>query len=187
MGGAVAEAQQGVNPAEHPATARLRAALGADPLEAAAFRGQWEARVPRGRVLECLRLLRDDPDLGYEMLCDVTASDHPDAPERFRVAWNLISFRRKDRFRLIATAPEGDPTVPSAVPLFATANWLERECYDMFGVRFSGHPDLRRILMPEGFDAFPLRKEFPMEGERSDRDWARWVLERARRPEGDPM
>jgi NADH:ubiquinone oxidoreductase subunit C len=173
--------------AAHPATEKLAALLGAGSVSAACFRGQWTATIPRDRVLDALRLLRDDPSLGYEMLSDVTASDHPDDSERFRVCWMLLSFRRKDRYLLVATAPEADPTVPSAVPLFATANWLERECFDMLGVRFAGHPDLRRILMPESFDAFPLRKEFPMEGERSDRDWAKWVLERARRTEGEAM
>ncbi len=171
--------------AEHPAAGAIRTALGLADLAAGSFRGQWWLDVPRERVLEALRCLRDDPDLRYEFLEDLTATDHPDEEVRFRVAWNLTSFRRKDRFRLRARCPEEDPVVPSATPLFATADWLERECFDMFGVRFEGHPDLRRILMPESFDAFPLRKEFPMEGERSDRDWARWVIERARRPEGE--
>ncbi len=151
------------------------------------FRGQWWAEVPREKVLEALRLLRDDPDLAFGLLCDLTCTDHPEEEPRFRVIWNLVSLSRKERFRLKARCPEDDPVVPSATPLWATANWLEREAFDMFGVRFEGHPDLRRILMPEDFPSFPLRKEFPMEGERSDRDWARWVLDRARRPEaGSP-
>jgi len=167
---------------EHPAAERLRAAFPGTTVDAGRFAGQWVLRLPRAIVLEALRFLRDDPELRYEMLTDVTASDHPDEELRFRVVWVLTSFQRKERLRLETRIPEEDPVVASAVPLWATANWLERECFDMFGIRFSGHPDLRRILMPEDFDAFPLRKEFPMEGERSDRDWAEWVIERARRP-----
>jgi NADH-quinone oxidoreductase subunit C len=148
------------------------------------FRGQWWVQVPRERVLDALRLLRDDPDLGFTFLNDVTCTDHPEEQPRFRVVWTLTSHARRERIRLKSACPEEDPVVPSATPLWATADWLEREAFDMFGVRFEGHPDLRRILMPADFDAFPLRKEFPMEGERSDREWARWVIERARRPEG---
>jgi NADH/F420H2 dehydrogenase subunit C len=147
------------------------------------FRGQWWIEAPRERVLELLRFLKDDPGLAFEFLNDVTCTDHPDEEPRFRVVWVLTSFARKERLRVRSRCPEEDPVVPSATPLWAGADWLEREAYDMFGVRFAGHPDLRRILMPGDFDAFPLRKEFPMEGTRSDREWARWVLERARRTE----
>lgn len=179
------EVQTQATPAEHPAVDALRRAFPGDAVEGGSFRGQWWADLPRERVLEALRLLRDDKSLGYAFLDDVTATDHPEEELRFRVVWNLTSFARRDRFRLRTRCGEEDPRVPSATPLFATADWLERECYDMFGVLFEGHPDLRRILMPDTFDAFPLRKEFPMEGQRSDREWARWVMERARRPEGE--
>ncbi len=147
------------------------------------FRGQWRVDLPRERILPALRLLRDDPELAFDFLNDVTCTDHPDEEPRFGVVWILTSLSRGERIRLRTRCPEEDPVVPSAVPLWAGANWLEREAYDMFGVRFEGHPDLRRILMPADFDRFPLRKEFPMEGERSDREWARWVIERARRPD----
>lgn len=165
------------------AVQRILDAFPGEGTAAGEFRGQWWVDVPRERVLEVLRTLRDDPDLGFEFLNDVTCTDHPDDEERFGVVWILTSLSRRERIRVRTRCPEEDPVVPSAVPLWATANWLEREAYDMFGVRFEGHPDLRRILMPGDFPSFPLRKEFPMEGERSDRDWARWVLERARRPE----
>jgi len=167
----------------HPAT--VQRLLDAFPGEGTAseFRGQWCVELPRERVLAALGLLRDDPDLAFDFLTDVTCTDHPEEEPRFRVVWVLTSLSRGERVRLRTRCPEEDPVVPSAVPLWAGANWLEREAYDMFGVRFEGHPDLRRILMPQDFDAWPLRKEFPMEGERSDRDWARWVIERARRPD----
>jgi NADH-quinone oxidoreductase subunit C len=165
------------------AARRVREAFPPDAVEVREFRGQWWLEVPRERVLEVLRFLKEDPGLGFAFLNDVTCTDHPEEEERFRVVWILTSFTLRERIRVRTRCPEEDPVVPSATPLWATADWLEREAYDMFGVRFQGHPDLRRILMPPDFDRFPLRKEFPMEGERSDRDWARWVIDRARRPE----
>ena len=166
-----------------PSVQRVVDAFPVPGVSAHESQGQWWVEVPREKVLEALRFLRDDPELRFDMLNDVTCTDHPEEEPRFKVVWNLTSLSRKERIRLKARCPEEDPVVPSAVGLWATANWLEREAYDMFGVRFEGHPDLRRILMPLDFPSFPLRKEFPMEGERSDRDWARWVIERARRPE----
>jgi NADH-quinone oxidoreductase subunit C len=168
-----------------PTVQKVLAAFPEAGIEAREFRGQWSLEVPRERVLDVLRRLRDDPELDFAFLNDVTCTDHPEEEPRFRAVWVLTSFSRKERIRVRSGCPEDDPVVPSATPLWAGANWLEREAYDMFGVKFEGHPDLRRILMPEEFDAFPLRKEFPMEGERSDREWARWVLDRARRPEGN--
>lgn len=167
-----------------PTVQKLLAAFPGAGIEAREFRGQWRFEVPRERVLEVLRRLRDDPELDFTFLSDVTCTDHPEEERRFRVVWVLTSLSRKERVLVKSSCTEEDPVVPSATPLWAGANWLEREAWDMFGVRFEGHPDLRRILMPEDFDAFPLRKEFPMEGERSDRDWAKWVLQRARRSEG---
>jgi len=176
----------------HPAIERLRAAFpedAADPgrWRPGEFRGQRWLELPRERVFEALRILRDEPGLEYRLLSDVTCTDHPEEEFRFRVIWNLTSFTRRDRFRLRTRVPEDDPTAPSATPLFATADWLEREAYDMFGVLFDGHPNLRRIMMPESYHAFPLRKEFPMEGDRSDREWAAWVIARAGRAEGEPL
>ena len=172
-------------PENAPAAARRAAeALPGAVTGASEFRGQWCLETPRERALEVLRFLKEDPESQFVFLTDVTCTDHPDEDPRFRVVWVLCSFAKKQRIRVASRCPEEDPVVPSATPLWAGADWHEREAYDMFGVRFSGHPDLRRILMPEDFDAWPLRKEFPMEGLRSDRDWARWVLERARRPEG---
>ena len=167
-----------------PAARRINEALPGSVTGATELRGQWCLDVPRERALEVLRFLKEDPDLSFNFLNDVTCTDHPDEDPRFRVIWVLTSHARRERLRIAARCPEEDPVVPSATPLWAGADWLEREAYDMFGVRFAGHPDLRRILMPEDFDAWPLRKEFPMEGLRSDRDWARWVLDRARRAEG---
>ena len=167
-----------------PTVQKVLAAFPGAGIAAREFRGQWWLEVPRERVLEVLRRLRDDPELAFDFLNDVTCTDHPEEEPRFRAVYILTSLSRKERIRVKTSCPEDDPVVPSATPLWAGANWHEREAYDMFGVRFEGHPDLRRILMPEDFDAFPLRKEFPMEGERSDRDWARWVIDRARRPEG---
>jgi NADH-quinone oxidoreductase subunit C len=167
-----------------PTVQRILDAFPGAGIAAGEFRGQWWLEVPRERTLEVLRRLRDDPELAFSFLEDVTCTDHPEEEKRFRAVYTLTSMARRERIRVKTACPEEDPVVPSATPLWAGANWLEREAYDMFGVRFEGHPDLRRILMPEDFDAFPLRKEFPMEGERSDRDWAKWVIERARKPEG---
>jgi NADH-quinone oxidoreductase subunit C len=168
-----------------PTVERILAAFPGAGIEPRSFRGQWWIEVPRERTLEVLRRLKEDPELDFQFLNDVTCTDHPDDEVRFRAVYTLTCMARRERIRVKTSCPEEDPVVPSATPLWAGANWLEREAYDMFGVRFEGHPDLRRILMPLDFDAFPLRKEFPMEGVRSDREWARWVIERARRPEGD--
>ncbi len=167
-----------------PTVQKIMQAFPGAGIAAGEFRGQWWLEVPRERTLEVLRRLRDDPDLAFSFLEDLTCTDHPEEEKRFRAVYTLTSMARRERIRVKCACPEEDPVVPSATPLWAGANWLEREAYDMFGVRFEGHPDLRRILMPEDFDSFPLRKEFPMEGERSDRDWAKWVIERARKPEG---
>jgi NADH-quinone oxidoreductase subunit C len=120
--------------------------------------------VPPADVLAVLRYLRDD--LGYDFLMDATAIDWTaEKSPRFTVVWHLYSSTKHNYVRLAsACANSANPTMPSATALWAGANWLEREVYDMFGIRFDGHPDLRRILMWDSYPYFPLRKEFPLAG-----------------------
>ena len=122
--------------------------------------GDWTLIVPSTRLLDVARHLRD---AGFDFCSDVTASDWPQRPQRFDVIYCLYSIRDKHRIRLKVRAAEQEP-VPSVTGIWPAANWLEREVYDMFGVRFTGHPDLRRILMPEDWQGHPQRKDYPLEG-----------------------
>lgn len=125
----------------------------------------WPAfNVPAGQLLDVLRYLRDE--WAFDLLADVTAIDWSTANSpRFTVVWHLLSTARHTYVRLAANcADDANPTMPSATGLWPGANWHEREAYDMFGISFSGHPDLRRILMWDGYPYFPLRKEFPLAG-----------------------
>ncbi|HVZ63698.1 MAG TPA: NADH-quinone oxidoreductase subunit C [Lacunisphaera sp.] len=125
----------------------------------------WPAfNVPAAEILAVLRYFRDQH--GFDILTDATAIDWTAAKSpRFTVVWHLYSSTGHRYVRLAADcASDAEPSVPSAVGLWAGANWLEREIYDMFGIKFDGHPDLRRILMWEGYPYFPLRKEFPLAG-----------------------
>ncbi|UCF69586.1 MAG: NADH-quinone oxidoreductase subunit C [Acidobacteriota bacterium] len=117
--------------------------------------------VDRRHVYDVLALLRDDPDCGFDVLTDVTAVHWPQRAEPFDVVHLLYSMPRNRRLRIKCHA-EADPVVPSVVSLWPSANWLERECHDMYGIVFEGHPDLRRILMPDDYDGHPLRKDFPL-------------------------
>lgn len=120
--------------------------------------------VAAGDVVAVLRALRDEQ--GYDMLMDVTAIDAAQgASPRFTVVYHVYSTTHHDYVRVAAhCANDEEPTMPSVVSLWPAADWHERECYDMFGIKFEGHPDLRRILMWEGYPGFPLRKEFPLAG-----------------------
>ncbi|MCJ7482287.1 MAG: NADH-quinone oxidoreductase subunit C, partial [Thermodesulfovibrionales bacterium] len=119
-----------------------------------------------------LRFLHDDPLLSFDHLQDLTAVDYIKKKEiRFEVVYNLYSIRYRHKIRIRAQVPENDPKIDSVVPIWAGANWHERECYDMFGILFTGHPDLRRILMPEDWEGFPLRKDYPLKGPEFDKDW----------------
>jgi len=121
-----------------------------------------------GDLGSALAWCRDEPSLGFAMLTDLTAVDylkypgHADGP-RFEVVYHLYSLAHNHRLRLKVKVDEDDPVVPTAVDLWPIANWLEREVWDMFGVRFADHPDLRRLLMYEEFVGHPLRKEYPID------------------------
>ena len=125
--------------------------------------GDWTLIVPGEKLMEVGRFLRDTPDASFDFCSDVTASDWPARPQRFDVVYCLYSTDRHHRVRLKVRAAETEP-VPSVSGLWPAANWLEREVYDLFGVNLTGHPDLRRILMPDDWQGHPQRKDYPLEG-----------------------
>ncbi len=135
--------------------------LGPDALEAHAFRGDATVVVARERLPEVLRWLREEP-WRFEVLTDLTAWDRYPAEPRFEVVYHLLSLTRRERLRIKTRVPGDDPVVPSAVPVFAGANWFEREVWDLFGIRFTGHPHLVRILMPDDWEGHPLRRDYPL-------------------------
>ena len=148
--------------------ARLRARLGGSMLEAHDFRGDHTAVVTAEGIVDALRLCRDEPDLGFDMLMDLTAVDYLKYPgredgPRFDVVYHLYSVTHNHRVRLKVPVEQDAPSVPTATALWPIANWLEREVWDMYGIRFDGHPDLRRLLLYEEFVGHPLRKDYPME------------------------
>ena len=125
--------------------------------------GQLTLSLTREGLIDVVRLLRDDPRAGFVNLVDICAVDWPARVERFEVVYHLLSPVQNQRVRLKVTADERTP-VPSLTRLFPAADWYEREAYDLYGVLFSDHPDLRRILTDYGFDGHPLRKDFPLTG-----------------------
>ena len=143
--------------------AALQAAVPGSVSQVSYWVGDWTIIVPVARLLEVARHLRDAPDAAFDMCSDVTATDWPIRPERFDVVYCLYSTRHRQRIRVKARAGEHEP-VPSMSGVWPAANWLEREVYDMFGVNITGHPDRRRILMPDDWQGFPQRKDYPLEG-----------------------
>jgi NADH-quinone oxidoreductase subunit C len=117
--------------------------------------------VDKSHLLEIIRFLRDEPSLSYRHLSDVTATDWLDRAKRFEIVYHLYSFELRDYVRIKIRVVE-DEAVPSLCADWDAANWLEREVFDMFGVKFADHPDLRRILMWDDFDGYPLRKDYPL-------------------------
>ncbi len=114
-------------------------------------------------ILAALEFLKTDPECHLTTLVDITAVDHPEDPARFEVVYHLLSMHKNHRLRLKIAVGDG-AMVPSAIGIYPSANWFEREVFDMFGILFSGHPDLRRILTDYGFRGHPLRKDFPTTG-----------------------
>ena len=141
----------------------LRQLLGADLLDAHIFQGQIVVRIPVAHVAAVLTSLRNDTFAAFNQLSDLTAVDYPERPERFEMVYQLLSMRNNMRMRLLAAVGEGQ-AVPSVTSVYSAANWAEREAWDMFGIFFAGHPDLRRLLTDYGFEGHPLRKDFPLTG-----------------------
>jgi NADH-quinone oxidoreductase subunit C len=141
--------------------------------------GELSVGIPRESILEALTFLRDDPQCRFSILCDICGVDYPDRPLRFEVVYNLLSMSQNLRIRVKLETDE-EQAVPSAVGVFSAAGWWEREAWDLFGIYFDDHPDLRRILTDYGFDGHPLRKDFPLTGYvelRYDEDQKRVVYE----------
>jgi NADH-quinone oxidoreductase subunit C len=143
---------------------RLKEKFADQVLDVREHAGQRFALVRRDRILDLLRFLRDD--CGFDGLTDLTAVDYLNQgqPERFCVVYNLYSHKDNVRTRLKAFVPEADATIESAAPLWKAAPWAEREVYDLFGIVFKNHPDLRRIVLPDGYEGHPLRKDYPLTG-----------------------
>jgi NADH-quinone oxidoreductase subunit C len=129
------------------------------PSDAVIFRNLPSITVTKEALLAVCEFLKSEEGGGYALLTDETAVDYPKREKRFEIVYHLYSFRRNDRLRLKVLAG-GDEKVPSVAGIWPTANWLEREVYDMFGIQYEGHPDLKRILLPDGWAGHPLRKDY---------------------------
>ena len=128
------------------------------------YRGETTIVVTRELLRATSQQCKQDPMLDFNLLSDATCVDRFPIEPRFELNYSLVSISRKARIRLRTSVSAQHPVVDSLVPLWPGANWLEREIFDLFGIRFEGHPDLRRILLPEGFEGSPLRRDFPTEG-----------------------
>jgi NADH-quinone oxidoreductase subunit C len=143
--------------------ARVTALFGDAVVETSQHVGEASVVIDREAAPRVFQALRDRPELAFEMLSDLTAVDYLGRSPRFAVVSHLYSLSQNHRLRVQVRVPEDEPWVHSLVELWKSANWLERECWDMFGIRFIGHPDPRRILMYEEFVGHPLRKDYPVD------------------------
>jgi NADH-quinone oxidoreductase subunit C len=136
---------------------------GGELLASGSEHGDEWARVTPAAWRQVAEFLRDDPVTRLDMFTDLTCVDRLPREPRFDVVLHLYSVEKKHRIRLLAGVPEAQPVIATLVPVWPGANWFEREAYDMYGVRFAGHPDLRRILLYPEFEGYPLRKDYPKE------------------------
>ncbi len=128
------------------------------------YRGELTVVVKKQAIADICRFLRDDEELAFDSLRDICGVDYYRPNDRYEVVYNLFSLKNKFRLRLKVKVTEEDPHIPTVTAVWPAANWPERETFDMYGVIFDGHPDLRRIYLPEEFEYHPLRKDFPLMG-----------------------
>jgi len=152
-------------PWDSPMVAKLKRQFGSG-MEALTYLGQNYLEVDRSLIPNLLRILRDEEQFDY--CVDVTAAHYPKRERQFDIVWILYSFARNERMRVKTQIADGEH-IPSAVSIWPTANWLEREAHDMFGLQFDGHPDLKRILLPDGWKGHPLRKDYGII--QQDQEW----------------
>jgi NADH-quinone oxidoreductase subunit C len=143
--------------------AHIAASIDSDVRDWHVVNGELTVRVRADRIVQVMQFLRDDPQAKFLVLIDLCGVDYPNRAKRFDVVFHLLSMHNNTRIRVKARVGEGD-TIPSITRVFPCADWFEREAFDMYGIVFSGHPDMRRILTDYGFEGYPLRKDFPLTG-----------------------
>ena len=147
---------------EHAAVGKLKQKFADAVLDVVEFRGETTITVKKEQIVEICHFLKGD--LGYNFLCDLCGVDYLGQSPRFMVVYNLYNISLKDRLRIKVPVEESDATVDTVSNVWATANWPERECWDLMGISFNNHPDLRRILMAADWEGHPLRKDYPLQG-----------------------
>lgn len=147
---------------EHAAVGKLKEKFSAAVLGVAEFREETTVTVKKEDIVAISTFLKEE--LGYNFLCDLCGVDYLGEAPRFMVVYNLYNIATKDRLRVKVPVEESDPRVDSVIGVWGTANWHERECWDLMGISFNNHPDLRRILMPSDWEGHPLRKDYPLQG-----------------------
>ena len=143
---------------------RLNGGVPGAVLKSEEFRGDLTVTVTKAEIIRVCEFLKNDSELSFEMVIDVCGVDMYRPEGRYEVVYNLYSLKNKTYLRLKVQVEEEDPVVQSVTSVWPGANWHERETFDMFGIKFAGHPDLRRMYMPEDFEYHPLRKDFPLAG-----------------------
>ena len=147
----------------HPLSARIKERFSAAVM--VEYRGEVTAIVKRESIHEVCQFLRDDPEMACDYMVHVSSVDWPKDPERFEVVYEVYSIPKRHRIRVKTRVPESDPRLDSMVDIWKGAEFMEREVFDMMGIRFDNHPDLRRILLPDDYpEGYPLRKDFPLQG-----------------------
>ena len=141
---------------------KLKGTFGALVLASGEYRGETTVTVERSEIVKICTFLRDD--CGYNFLSDLCGVDYLGRTPRFEVVYNMYNLTDKTRLRVKVLVEEREPCVDTVSGVWSTANWHERECWDLMGISFNNHPDLRRILMPADWEGFPLRKDYPLQG-----------------------
>lgn len=162
----------------------LREAYPSEVREIREFRGQVSVTVKKGQIKEMMRHLRTSPEFYFDYLQDISAVDYLAKKEtRFEVVYHLYSLKHRHSIRIKAEVPDDDCSIDSVISIWRGADWLERECFDMMGIRFNGHPDLRRVLLPEDWEGYPLRKDYQLKSDLGEKEWhgIKEVIETAER------
>ncbi len=149
----------------HPIAQKVQEATPSFFIGATLFRGDLSIHIHKAGILPVGRLLRDDPNLDFDYPIHIASVDDPSERERYEVVYELFSVKKKHQVRIKARVSESDASIDSVTSIWKGANYLEREVYDMMGIRFNNHPELKRILLPDEYtEGYPLRKNFPVEG-----------------------
>ncbi|RMD60353.1 MAG: NADH-quinone oxidoreductase subunit C [Nitrospirae bacterium] len=137
-------------------------------LNISSFRNQVSVTIKKEFLLSICNYLKKDKELSFDYLSDLCGCDYPDRHERFEVVYNIRSIKHNHFIRIKVRLSQKDPVIESVTPIWKAADWFEREVYDMFGIRFKSHPDLRRILLPDDWEGNPLKKDYPLKGREED-------------------